>query len=97
MTWRTVPHKDAQGFCSFAAIVHERLAYDPILVEMARIVQAADFKDQVNDHPAAHGLQLISRGFPLITNEDHESIDRASFVYEATYASIANNRLKSGN
>lgn len=83
------PHKDAQGLCSFAALVHERLAGDPVLVELARIVQAADIQGELGDHPAAPGLQLISRGFPLVTNNDHETVDRACFVYDALYASIA--------
>lgn len=41
------------------------------------------------NHPAAHGRQLISRGFPLETKDDLETIDRACFVYDALYASIA--------
>src|SRR4030095_7347662 len=44
----TYPHKDAEGLCSFAALVRERLAHDQVLVEMARIVQAADFNDQLD-------------------------------------------------
>jgi hypothetical protein len=82
------PHKDAQGLCSFAALARERLAHDPVLLEMARIVQAADIKGQLDDHQAARGLQLISRGFPLVTNDDHETAERAAFVYDALYASI---------
>src|SRR5438128_5230702 len=54
----TYPHKDAQGLCSFAALVRERLAYDPILLEMARIVQAADIKGQLDDDSAARGLLI---------------------------------------
>lgn len=84
----TYPHKDAEGLCSFAALVRERVSHDRVLVEMARIVQAADFNDQLDDHPAARGLQLISRGFPLVTNDDHETAKRAFFVYDALYASI---------
>ena len=84
----TYPHQDAQGLCSFAALVRERLSDDPVLLEMARIVQAADIKGQLDDHPAARGLQLISRGFPLVTNNDHETAERAAFVYDALYASI---------
>ncbi len=83
------PHKDAQGLCSFAALVHERFAADPVLGEMARIVQAADFKDHLDDHPAARGLQLISHGFPLVAKDDHETAERAAFLYDALYASIA--------
>ena len=85
----TYPHRDERGLCSFAALVRERLAGDPVLAEMARIVQAADFKEQLDDHPAARGLQLISRGFPEVTRDDHETAERASFVYDALYASIA--------
>ena len=84
----TYPHKNAQGLCSFAALVHERFPNNPVLMEMARIVQAADFKDQLDDHPAARGLQLISHGFPLVTNNDHETAERAAFLYHALYASI---------
>ena len=67
----TYPHKNEKGLCSFAALVHERFSENAVLMEMARIVQAADFKDQLDDHPAARGLQLISQGFPLATNDDH--------------------------
>ncbi len=84
----TYPHTNAQGLCSFAALVHERLAHDPVLMEMARIVQAADIQGQLDDHPAARGLQTISDGFPLVTKDDYETVERASFVYDALYASI---------
>ena len=84
----TYPHKDAQGLCSFAALVRERLVSDAALVEMALIVQAADIKGELDNHPAARGLQLISRGFPLVTNADQETADRAAFVYDALYASL---------
>jgi len=55
---------------------------------MARIVQAADVRGQLDDHPAAHGLQLISHGFPLVTRDDYETVERTEFVYDALYASI---------
>ena len=83
------PHRDADGRCSFAALVHERLAQDPVLLEMARIVQAADFKDQNDDHPAARGLIAISQGFPLVTRDDFETAERAAFLYDSLYAGIA--------
>jgi hypothetical protein len=84
----TYPYKDAHGLCSFTALVRERLAHDLVLLEMARIVQAADIKGQLDDHPAARGLQLMSRGFPLVTNGDRETAEHATFVYDALYASI---------
>lgn len=83
------PHKDANGRCSFAALVYERLAHDPVLVEMAKIVQAADFKDQVDDHPAARGLVAISQGFPLVAQDDFETVARSQFLYDSLHAAIA--------
>ena len=83
------PHKNGEALCSFAALVHERLANNPVLMEMARLVQAADFKDQLDSHPAACGLALISRGFPIVSKNDHETAERAAFLYDALYASIA--------
>jgi|ERR1051326_328713 hypothetical protein len=84
----TYPHKNEKGLCSFAALVHERFSDNAVLMEMARIVQAADFKDQLDDHPAARGLQRISHGFPLVTKDDHETAERAAFLYDSLYASI---------
>src|SRR5215475_7955183 len=91
----TYPHKNEMGLCSFAALVHERFSDNAVLMEMARIVQAADFKDQLDDHPAARGLQVISQGFPLVTNDDHETAARAAFVYDSLYASIESSKTDS--
>jgi len=84
----TYPHKNEHGLCSFAALVHERFSDNEVLMEMARIVQAADFKDKLDDHSAARGLQLISHGFPMVTKDDYETARRAVFLYDALYASI---------
>src|SRR6266566_9021809 len=84
----TYAHQDAQGLCSFATLVCERFANDPVLLEMADIVQPADITGELDNHPAARGLQLISRGFPLLTKNDYETAERAAFIYDALYASI---------
>lgn len=90
----TYPHKNDRGLCSFAALVHERLADNSVLIEMARIVQAGDFKDQLDSHPAARGLALISYGFPLVTKDDLETAQFASFLYDALYASLKDAKNK---
>ena len=43
----TYPHKDAQGLCSFAALVREQLAQDPILLEMEPLSKQPGIKDQI--------------------------------------------------
>ena len=65
-----------------------RFSDNTVQREMARIVTVADFKDQVDNDPAPPGLQLLSFGFPLVTRADHETAERAAFLYDAFYASI---------
>jgi hypothetical protein len=60
---------------------------------MTRIVQAADFPDELDTHPAARGLALISHGFPLVRSDDDETIARAWFLYDALYASLEEARI----
>jgi hypothetical protein len=55
------PHRDAQGRCSFRALVEERCPDNPALDALARIVQSADFRDQLALSPEAPGLLAISR------------------------------------
>ena len=93
----TYPHKNEKGLCSFAALVEERLGNDLALVEMARIVQAADFRDLLDTHPAARGLALISYGFPAVTGDDHVTLEKASFLYDALYASLNETQNESSN
>jgi hypothetical protein len=82
------PHRDAHGWCSFEALVEERFPTDPALREMARIVHGADFADEVHCTAESAGLRAISQGFPLITRDDHETVERAGFLYDALYASL---------
>jgi hypothetical protein len=84
----TYPHKDAQGRCSFEALVAEHCSKDPVLAEMARIVHGADFADDVGVTPESAGLVAISRGFPLVAKDDLDTLERASFLYDALYASL---------
>src|SRR6266446_8700535 len=84
----TYPHRDAQGRCSFEALVQDHRPDDAALRAMARIVHCADFPDEVQDVPEAAGLRAISRGFPLVARDDHEALEKASFVYDALYAAL---------
>jgi hypothetical protein len=84
----TYPHQDERGRCSFEALVEEHGASDPALVALARIVRGADFRDQLHITPESAGLRAISDGFPLVARDDHETVDRATFLYDALYASL---------
>jgi hypothetical protein len=82
------PHQDDQGRCSFEALVDEHRPHDPALRALGRIVHSADFKESLAAVPEAAGLLAISHGFPLVARDDLETVERASFLYDALYASF---------
>ncbi len=82
------PHADARGRCSFEALVDERLGDDPALRELSRIVHGADFADATSLTPESAGLRAISAGFPLVSRDDHETVERASYLYDSLYAAL---------
>jgi hypothetical protein len=84
----TYPHRDERGRCSFEALVDEHCSRDPALIELAQIVHGADFADEIDHTPESAGLRAISSGFPLICRDDDETLERATFLYDALYAHL---------
>ena len=84
----TYPHKDEKGRCSFEALVDEFCANDLVLRKIARMVRGADFADETDLTEESAGIRMISQGFPLVTKDDHETVKKAAFLYDALYASI---------
>lgn len=82
------PHQDIRGCCSFEALAEKYRPDDAALQALGRIVHGADFSDEVHVTPESAGLRVISHGFPLVAKEDHEIVERASFLYDALYASL---------
>jgi hypothetical protein len=80
------PHQDEQGRCSFEALVDEHCPGDAALNQLARIVHGADFAGEEGLTPESAGLRAISRGFPLVSKDDAETVEKASFLYDALYA-----------
>ena len=73
-------------YCSFDAIITRYgLDKDPALVELAKIVRAADTprKDWA---PEGAGLQAIAYGFRLTSSDDFDNMRRQFAVYDALYA-----------
>ena len=86
------PHRDGHGRCSFEALVDEHCAGDATLRRLAAIVHGADFADVPDAPPESAGLRAISRGFPLVTASDDETLAKAAFVYDALYAALTPSR-----
>ena len=84
----TYPHKDDQGRCSFEALVDECCSGDQVLKQIARIVRGADFPEEIDLTRESAGIRAISHGFPLVTQDDHDTVEKASFLYDALYAAL---------
>ncbi len=74
--------------CSFDAIVKKhRLAGDPALVLLAKIVNGADTDNTLWHQPESAGLRAIAKGFRGLGFEDDLALNAAEWiVYDALYA-----------
>jgi len=71
--------------CSFDAIMRKYQLDDPALVELAKIVRAADTADKSWAAEGA-GLEAIADGFRRIARDDHDNMAKQFAVYDALYA-----------
>ena len=84
---------DAQGVelghrgekCSFDAIIEKYKLNDPALMELAKIVRAAD-TNRPDIAPESVGLEAIAAGSMMIAKDDHEAIEKQAYLYDALYA-----------
>jgi hypothetical protein len=84
---------DAQGAelghkgdkCSFDAIVDKYKLTDPALLDLAKIVRAAD-TGKMDLAPESHGLEAIAAGSMMIAKDDHDAIEKQKYLYDSLYA-----------
>jgi len=73
--------------CTFETLIDQfGLGGDEALARLARIVHAADVSSDLDSDPAGAGLLAIGVGGLAVETDDHQLLDRASFVYDALYA-----------
>jgi hypothetical protein len=65
--------------CSFDAIVEKYKITDPAVLELAKIVRAAD-TDKMEMAPEAAGLEAVMTGLGFTSRDDQETVARASPV-----------------
>jgi hypothetical protein len=70
--------------CSFDAIVEKYKIKDPAVLELAKIVRAAD-TDKMEAAPEAAGLEAVMTGLGITSKDDYETIAKASPIYDALY------------
>ena len=70
--------------CSFDAVVDKYKIEDPAVLELAKIIRAAD-TDTMETVPEAAGLEATMTGISIAAKDDHEAIEKARIVYDALY------------
>lgn len=77
-----------EGRCSFESIMlRYGLMGDRALVEMAKIVHAADVSADMGTSPQGAGLKAIAHGFAILHGlDDHKKIELETPMYDALYA-----------
>jgi len=71
--------------CSFDAFLRKYQLSDPALVELAKIVRAADTLDK-SWAPEGIGLEAVAEGFRRTARDDHDNMEKQFPVYDALYA-----------
>jgi hypothetical protein len=76
-------HQD--GRCSFESIIEKYELKDPALLRMAKIVHAADIREDADSDLIAHGLEAIAVGYSLRYPDDEENLEHQFEVYDSLY------------
>ncbi|MFI5144807.1 MAG: chromate resistance protein ChrB domain-containing protein [Ignavibacteria bacterium] len=79
--------------CSFISILKKYNLKDPALLELSRVVNAAD-TGNMDSNKYAYGLEAIARGYSLMFPDDHDNLERQFLVYDAMYAYFKSNLNK---
>jgi hypothetical protein len=76
------------GRCLFDSIMLKYdLLSDPALIELAKVVHAADVSADIDTSPYGRGLRAIAHGFAYIHGkEDQRKIELETPMYDALYA-----------
>jgi hypothetical protein len=82
-----------QGITSFEQIIRDYALNDSVLTELTQIIHAADIPGAIDQRPEASGLRAISHGFPLVTANDDETLQKAFFLYDSLYAYLQARQL----
>jgi hypothetical protein len=76
------------GKCTFEAIIEKYKIDDPWVLEIAKIVHAADVSSDIDTAPEAYGVESIAAGSMYLVEDDYEALEKGFYVYDALYAYV---------
>jgi len=82
--------------CTFHTLLKEYDVKDPILSQIASIIDEADLVQEINVEPIAPGLDVLCRGLRRISIGDQEAFERGILLYDALYAELSTGQPNSG-
>lgn len=75
-----------EGKCTFEVLIEEYgLNEDEALVRLAKIVHAADIREDLHTDPLGPGLLAMGEGGLEVEADDQRLLERGLFVYDALY------------
>jgi hypothetical protein len=77
-------HQD--GRCSFESLILKYGLKEPGLLRLAKIIHAADVRQDLDSDPLARGLEALASGYSLRFPDDHENLVHQLELYDALYA-----------
>jgi len=77
-----------EGKCTFEAIIEKYNIRDPWVLELAKIIHAADIPSDMDKAPEASGVEAIAAGAMYIVEDDYEALEKGFFIYDALYAYV---------
>lgn len=82
------------GKCTFEAIIEKYDIEDPWVLEISRIVHAADVALDRDMAPEARGVEAIAAGAMYIVGDDYEALEKGFFVYDGLYAYVQLKKIR---
>lgn len=78
-----------RNHCTFHTLLREYPQNDPVLDQIASIIDEADMAQEMTLEPIAAGLDTLCRGLRRISADDHTAFQHGRLLYDALYAELS--------
>ena len=83
-----------EGKCTFEAIIEKYEIKDPWVLELAKIIHAADVTSDIDQSPEARGVEAIAAGAMYVVEDDYEALEKGFYVYDSLYSYVQLKKIR---